>query len=317
MSMAIGFAVFLLFFWSRVPGAMPIAIIYISFIEPFNSMTGAVWKLSRRSERFRRCWIFKAFALYFPARLHRTVELQPTRKYVFGYHPHGIICHGAFLAFGTDALDFSRLFPGITNVFLTLDSNFCVPLYREYILSLGLGGVSGDSCRKILSNGGHDGNGMGRAITIAVGGARESLLATPGTMRLLLRDRKGFIKLAIEEGADLVPVLGFGENCLYYQKNITHRSSRLLKLQLCMKNMLGWTAPMFRGRSPWGGPGLMPYRKPLDIVVGRPIEVAQCFNPDGEYVDLVHKRYMDEIERMWNEWKDIVPGDAPVQLEFV
>ena len=51
---------------------------------------------------------------------------------------------------------------------------------------------------------------MGRAITIVVGGARESLDAQPHSLRLVLKRRKGFVKLAIRTGADLVPVLAFG-----------------------------------------------------------------------------------------------------------
>ena len=51
---------------------------------------------------------------------------------------------------------------------------------------------------------------MGRGITIVVGGARESLDARPQSLRLVLKRRKGFVKLAIRTGADLVPVLAFG-----------------------------------------------------------------------------------------------------------
>lgn len=49
-------------------------------------------------------------------------------------------------------------------------------------------------------------------MTIVVGGAAESLSARPGTADLTLKRRLGFIKLAIREGADLVPVFSFGEN---------------------------------------------------------------------------------------------------------
>lgn len=54
--------------------------------------------------------------------------------------------------------------------------------------------------------------GPGSTLTIVVGGAAESLSAHPGTADLVLRRRLGFIKLAIREGADLVPVFSFGEN---------------------------------------------------------------------------------------------------------
>lgn len=93
-------------------------------------------------------------------------------------------------------MGFSQLFPGITNTLLTLDSNFRVPLYRDYALAMGLASVSRESCNNLLSKGGINGEGMGRAITIVVGGARESLDAKPGTFNIVLNRRKGFIKLA-------------------------------------------------------------------------------------------------------------------------
>ena len=37
----------------------------------------------------------------------------------------------------------------------------------------------------------------------------------PGCMDLVLRRRKGFVKLALASGADIVPVLAFGENECY------------------------------------------------------------------------------------------------------
>jgi 2-acylglycerol O-acyltransferase 2 len=89
---------------------------------------------------------------------------------------------------------------------LTLESNFKIPFYRDVLLSLGICSVSKTSCRNILAK------GPGNAITIVIGGAAESLSAHPGTADLTLKKRFGFVKIAIREGADLVPVFSFGEN---------------------------------------------------------------------------------------------------------
>ena len=70
----------------------------------------------------------------------------------------------------------------------------------------GVASVSKQACANILSK------GPGEAITIVIGGAAESLSAHPGTADLTLKKRFGFIKMAIREGADLVPVFSFGEN---------------------------------------------------------------------------------------------------------
>lgn len=52
-----------------------------------------------------------------------------------------------------------------------------------------------------------------------VGGAQEALNARPGVYKIVLRQRKGFVKLAIQTGSTLVPVFSFsevdGKRCCY------------------------------------------------------------------------------------------------------
>jgi 2-acylglycerol O-acyltransferase 2 len=143
------------FFLCAIPIFWPLLIPYMIYCMSSNAATSGT--LTHRSNILRRSPIWSLFASYYPARLHRTHELPPTRKYVFGYHPHGIISHGAWAAFATEALGFSQLFPGITNTLLTLDSNFRVPIYRDYILAMGLASVSRESCENLLSKGGKNG----------------------------------------------------------------------------------------------------------------------------------------------------------------
>jgi hypothetical protein len=44
--------------------------------------------------------------------LVKTAELEPSKGYVFGFHPHGIISMSAFVAFATEGLQVSKTFPG-------------------------------------------------------------------------------------------------------------------------------------------------------------------------------------------------------------
>ncbi|KAK5729833.1 diacylglycerol O-acyltransferase 1 [Elasticomyces elasticus] len=313
LSIAGGLALF--FLLCTIPLLWPILLPYLLYV--LLSRASIDGKLSQRSEWCRRSKVWSLFAGYFPARLHRTQELEATRKYVFGYHPHGIISHGAFAAFGTEALGFGQLFPGIVNTLLTLDANFRIPLYRDYALRMGLASVSRESCENILSKGGPNGEGMGRAITIVVGGARESLDAKPRTLRLVLKRRKGFVKLAIRAGADLVPVLSFGENDLYDQFDgqahpVVHG------LQMWVKRVAGFTVPLFHARGVFNyDVGLMPYRRPINIVVGRPIRVQQFKNPEARYVDEIHGAYMRELERIWEEWKGTFARGREGEMEVV
>ncbi len=140
------------FFLCAIPLFWPLLIPYMIYTMTSNASTSGT--LSHRSEFLRRSSVWSLFASYFPARLHRTQELPPTRKYIFGYHPHGIISLGAFSAFATEALGFAQLFPGIKNTLLTLDSNFRIPIYRDYALAMGIASVSRESCENLLSKGG-------------------------------------------------------------------------------------------------------------------------------------------------------------------
>lgn len=307
------------FFTCTIPLFWPILIPYLVYISLFSA-TATSGTLSRRSEFLRSLRAWSIYVSYFPAQLHRSEPLLPTRKYIFGYHPHGIISHGAFAAFATEALGFSKLFPGITNTLLTLDSNFRIPFYREYALAMGLASVSRESCENLLTKGGADAEGMGRAITIVIGGARESLDALPRSIRLVLKRRKGFIKLAIRTGADLVPVLAFGENDLYEQVRSDHHPF-IHKFQMLIKQTMGFTIPLFHARGVFNyDVGLMPYRRPLNIVVGHPIQVIQQHDQDeidDNYVDELHTRYVSELHRLWDEWKDTFAKDRVSELEII
>lgn len=186
---------------------------------------------------------------------------------------------------------------------------------------MGLASVSRESCENILSKGGPNGEGMGRAITIVIGGARESLDAQPRSdLRLVLKRRKGFVKLGIRTGADLVPVLAFGENELYEQ--VTSDSHPLVhQLQLMVKKCMGFTIPLFHARGVFNyDVGLMPYRRPLNVVVGRPVKVVQARKGekvDEAYVDEIHAAYVTELERIWEEWRGVFGVEKGVELRIV
>ena len=309
----------LFFFAAAIPLLWPVLVPYLIYALIFDN-TPTNGSLARRSDFLRRSKFWSLFASYFPARLHRTVELPPTRKYIFGYHPHGIISHGAFAAFATEALGFADLYPGITNTLLTLDSNFRIPFYRDYALALGLASVSRESIENILSKGGINGQGMGRGVTIVIGGARESLDARPHSLKLVLKSRKGFVKEAIRMGADLVPMLAFGENELYDQVD-SARHPWIHKSQILVKKFVGFTVPLFHARGVFNyDVGLMPYRRAVNIVIGKPVKTIPQGGPGGQvdstYLDEIHKQYVEELQSIWDTHKDTFARDREAELEI-
>ncbi|MBE3047087.1 hypothetical protein IMZ48_32100 [Candidatus Bathyarchaeota archaeon] len=297
------------------PLAWPLLIPYLVHLSVSSAATDG--SLKYRSETMRSLPMWSLFGSYFPAQLHKTHDLPADGRYIFGYHPHGIIGHGAWVAFATNALGFAQKFPGVTNTLVTLESNFRIPFYRDWLLGMGMRSVSKESIWNTLTRGGADGQGAGRAVTIVVGGARESLEAEPRTLRVILDTRKGFIKMAIRAGADLVPVLGFGENALYDQLSPqTHPMVHRFQM-LCLR-VFKFTLPALHGRGVLNYDiGLMPYRRPLNIVVGKPVSVDRSASPNQEEIDRIHGLYVAELRKLWEAYKDEFAADRKSELEII
>ena len=91
---------------------------------------------------------------YFDAEVIKTADLDPDRRYVFGYHPHGVLSFGCMCNFGTrKKADWEREFPGIDLRPLTLASQFRFPFWREICLGCGVCEVSRSTCERILAKG--------------------------------------------------------------------------------------------------------------------------------------------------------------------
>ncbi|KAF9898601.1 diacylglycerol O-acyltransferase 1, partial [Lobosporangium transversale] len=181
----------LFFYLCTIKYLWPLIIIYLLWILMFDR---APEEGGRCFDWARRLPIWRHYAEFFPMTLINESDLDPSKNYIFGYHPHGIISLGAIATFGSEALNFSKRFPGINIRLLTLQTNFTFPIYRDMIMALGLASVSKGSCENILKM------GPGSSIAIVVGGAQESLAAKPGTIDLTLKKRLGFIKLALVNG---------------------------------------------------------------------------------------------------------------------
>lgn len=229
---------------------------------------------------FRNWLPWQYLVKYFPIKLIKTVDLDPKKNYLFGCHPHGIMCAGAFGNFATDVTGFPKLFPGLRPILLVLAGQFSFPFYRDYFMTSGSCSVSKDSIRFLLKK-----EGGGNALALIVGGAVEALEARPGSYTLKLKDRKGFIKLAMENGASVVPVFSFGENDIYTQVP-NPEGSFVRNVQNWMTKRLGFSVPLFHGRGIFNYTfGLIPFRHPINTVVGAPIDIEKNTNPTKEQID--------------------------------
>ncbi|NXT75554.1 MOGT2 acyltransferase, partial [Zapornia atra] len=285
-----------------------------------SALYAAWWFIDREKPRrggrripcLQKSVIWQYMRDYFPITLVKTAELDPRQNYLLGFHPHGVLAAGAFINFCTDASGFSKLFPGITSHLMMLSLWFRIPFFRDYLMSGGLVSSDKESASYVLQR--PEGGNM---LTIIVGGAQEALDAHPGSCTLLLKNRKGFVRLAIQHGTPLVPVFSFGENDLFEQVR-NPKGSWLRQIQHRLQQIMGISLPLFHARGIFQYSfGLLPYRQPIYTVVGKPIPVKKKHRPSEEEVDQVHQKYLNELCNLFEEHKAKynIPEDR--HLEFI
>lgn len=201
------------------------------------------------------------------------------------------------------------MFPNIRPKLTTLNYHLRFPLFREIALSLGMCTSSYGCLHRMLTqsnDAAHPANGDGftsNATVICVGGAQEAIHSRPGNYTLNLKQRKGFVRVALMHGAPLVPVLSFGEVDIFDQAE-SKDGSRLRRFQDSLKKMTGIMPVLINGRGFLQHSfGIIPRRRPITMVVGAPIEVTKIANPNKDDVDRLHDIFCDELKKLFDAHK--------------
>lgn len=274
-----------------------------------------------RSERYvkwlRNCAWMRQVCDYFPISLKKTVDLDPEKSYLFCSFPHGILSVGIFGAFGSDHLGVQELFPGLQVRVIVLDQHFKVPLFREYAYLNSVASSSEKSIRYLLSHK-PEKPFTGRATVLIVGGASESLECKPRTYRILVKRRKGFVRLALKHGTPLVPVFSFGETDIYDQV-YGAEGSRLRKFQDYIRKTIGLAPVILLGRGFFQYSfGIIAQRRPITVVVGSPIDLPRIAEPTQEEIDEYHGKFVQGLVALFEAEKHkYIENADSVHLEIL
>lgn len=131
-------------------------------------------------------------------------------------------------------------------------------------------------------------------LAIAPGGIAEMFRFDPNNAKemVLLRERAGFIRLALKTGTPLVPVFAFGNSRflkLAPGSRLLERVSRALQVSLIF----------FYGR--WGLP--VPFQKPLLYAVGKPMHVPYIPDPSPETVQALQEKFIAAVIDLFERYK--------------
>lgn len=136
------------------------------------------------------------------------------------------------------------------------------------------------------------------SAVLYVGGMVEIFKSDDATEAVFLRERKGFIKVALREGADVIPIYSFG--------NSTALNVLKWGPLVSLSRRLGVSVTLFWGR--WGLP--VPKRVKLVYARGRPLGLPHIPNPTPADVDAYHALYCEKLVHLFDTYKKHHPDFA-------
>lgn len=233
--------------------------------------------------------------------LSNGAQLEPKKQYLFAAFPHGAMTVQHLLTMTDSHGMLSSLHLGDRRD-LAASVLFLIPFVREILLLLGNVDAGAKTAVFNLKK--------NRSLLIFVGGEKEQLLTREHEAKVYLRERFGFIKLAMEFGTPLVPIYAFGENEMY------HISDLLLPARKLLQKHCHIGLPLGCGDTFWL-PG-WPRNQPLDVCIGQPVEVP-CISRQAqtrEAVEAVHASFIAALEALFEREKARhgVPPETKLQV---
>jgi len=203
-----------------------------------------------------------------------------SRSYVIAAEPHSV------LPIGIIVLTPQSGFLPISNLrALASTAVFWTPIVRSIWSWLGLVPVTRKSFTELLQR--------GTSCVVVPGGVQECLYMEYGREVVFLKNRYGFVRVAMEAGSPLVPTFCFG------QTNIYKWWKPKGKWYNQLSRAIGFTPLVFWGR--FGGP--IPFQKPMYYVVGKPIEVIKNTSPTHAEVASILGQFIKATEELFEKHK--------------
>eukprot|EP00756_Hemistasia_phaeocysticola_P012934 Hpha_TRINITY_DN15237_c0_g1::TRINITY_DN15237_c0_g1_i1::g.64406::m.64406 len=131
---------------------------------------------------------------------------------------------------------------------------------------------------------------------ILPGGMDEVLLYRKGREVVYIRNRKGFMKYALQHGYLVVVGYTFGEADLYRSSNV------LMGARSWAMRTLGFVLPIFWGPL-WVCPLLPSDKVPINTVLGAPLQLPHIANPTDKEVAEYHQLYVDALVGLFDRNK--------------
>lgn len=240
---------------------------------------------------FMNCWIWDIWREYFGMTYDNSSisdgKFKENQKYMFFEFPHGIFPMGQFLS----ASLIKELTPGHMICGTGADIVFMFPVMRQIMAWLGTMPASRKSISKIYSRGHH--------CAIIPGGIAEMYVMNPETEAIYFKKRRSTVKVAIQEGAHIIPTFFFGNTKIFRTIDGQDSNSWISKVSRRFRASI----VLFYGRNFLP----VPFRHHLHMVSADIVEVKQSSSPTEEDIDDVMHRIEESLLKMYStkkpEWE--------------
>mmetsp|Transcript_4755 Transcript_4755/g.9086 ORF Transcript_4755/g.9086 Transcript_4755/m.9086 type:complete len:337 (-) Transcript_4755:315-1325(-) len=240
-------------------------------------------------------WIMKQARKYFgvkviienEAAFHKINEEGKT--VIFAVEPHDILPYGVFVFNSVFGFLPGRV--GQTARVLMTGAIFQLPIIKHVYTWVGGLPVDKKTFRSRLAN--------NECVAFVPGGVQEVTLIDPKKkeeLLLYLRNRKGFIKLALERGTPISPTFIFHLDKSY--GFVTPRG----KFMNNVARKIGFLPVLFWGR--FGIPFGIPNPQKITVVMGEPFDVpCEGENISEESVDKYHEIFLQKMKELFERYK--------------
>jgi 1-acyl-sn-glycerol-3-phosphate acyltransferase len=253
----------------------------------------AVWKTTRENIRILNDRICKNIRETFLVKGHLQEVSEGPVLYIA--HPHGLYSMAPFFHWGAGLTDWPRSRPirvAIHSIF------FKIPILREIAEAHGAIEATENAIREHLEK--------GESVALLTGGIRELQATESGKMRLVLGNRRGFLRIARSLRVPIVPVLSFGENELFPP----YRSAWLEWIQGYMKQWFGVYIPVPTVSSLINWISLL--QTPLESKVET--WIGEAVSTKKGSLDSIRKEVFRSINTLYKEGK---PNGYPETIEIL
>ena len=223
-------------------------------------------------------------------------EIQAgTHNFLIVKQPHGVLSY-------TGMISAVLAPPGIRGIVQTAvaDVLLVTPLLKHV---MGIFGLTSASKQNLIRK--FQKKGAAGTIVLYVGGLAELFLSSTSEETLYLKKRKGFIKLALSQGIDIVPVYLFGNTSVLSVWTTGLLATLSRKLQMSLTYVWGrW---------------LLPIPRPLKLlyISGQPLGLPHIPSPTQADIDKYHALYCERVTQLYERYKERVPEYKHKKLVIV